>query len=284
MSERVTLTLRQAHAGRVGADIVAPDRLATLSNAEIGALPLWLAPAGTDDRARPRRSIPLGELFSIQGDRAAVVHVAGDLRAVDGLGAHMGSGTLTIDGDSGRDVGRQMRGGTIDALGSVGTDAGLAMAGGSISITGDAGERLGGTLPGASRGMTGGEIFVRGSAAPGAANAVRRGLIVIGGDAVDAGRAMIAGTLVVVGRINGTVGDWNKRGSIVTIGGATVPPTYRYACTYRPAYFGVLSRYLRSRAIPVDDRLTTGWFARYCGDLSQLGRGELLIWAVPASP
>jgi len=284
MSDAITLTLRRAPSGRLGADVIAPDRFATLSNAEIGALPLWCSRADMDGDHHPRRTVPLGDLFGIQGNRASTVRVTGDLGTVDGLGANMGSGTLTIDGDAGCEIGRMMRGGAISVLGSAGADAGLAMAGGSIAISGGAGERLGGPLPGAARGMTGGEIFVRGSVGRDAAIAVRRGLIVVGGDAIDAGRAMIAGTLVVVGTITGSVGEWNKRGSIITIGGASVPPTYRYACTYQPPYLGLLHRYLQSRTWPIDERIATGRFARYCGDVSQLGRGELLTWADDASP
>jgi formylmethanofuran dehydrogenase subunit C len=279
MSDAITLTLRGALPGRVVADAVAADRCAGLSNAEIGRLPVWLPQAATDGDRPHRRSVPLGELFTVQGDRASTVRVTGDVRAVDGLGAGMTGGTLTIDGDTGSGVGRQMRGGTITILGSAGAEVGLALGGGSIKITGNAGDRLGGPLPGASRGMTGGEIFVGGNVGQDAGRAIRRGLIVVGGDAADAGRAIIAGTLVVVGKITGTVGEWNKRGSILTLGGTTVPPTYRYACTYQPPYLTVLSRYLQSRAMPIDDRIATGRYARYCGDVSQLGKGELLVWA-----
>jgi formylmethanofuran dehydrogenase subunit C len=176
----------------------------------------------------------------------------------------MGRGALVIDGDVGCELGRMMQGGTISVSGSAGTDAGLAMAGGTIMIAGDAGDRLAGPLPGASRGMTGGEILVRGHAGRDAACAVRRGL-------------------VVIGAIAGSPGEWNKRGSIVTIGGASVPPTYRYACTYRPPYLALLHHYLRSRGWPIDERIATGRFARYCGDVSQLARGELLAWADKAS-
>ncbi len=278
MSDHITLRLKVAPDARVMADVVAPDRFSTLSNREIGALPVWLSCATRDGNAMPRHAAPLGELFDIRGERASTVQVSGDLRAIDRLGADMGGGILTIEGDAGVGVGYMMRGGAINLSGSAGSDAGLAMAGGTLTIGGSAGDRLGGPLPGASRGMTGGEIFVNGSAGREAASAVRRGLVVVGGDAVDAGRAMIAGTLIVGGAITGTIGQWNKRGSIIAIGGATVPPTYRYACSYRPPYLRVLFQYLRSRAVPVDGRIATGRYARYCGDISQVGKGELLIW------
>lgn len=279
MPDVITLTLTTAPEGRISVDSVAPDRLATMSNREIGALPVWLSCGVSDGAPAAKHVVHLGELFSIQGERAPVVRVSGNLKTVDRLGAEMTSGSLTIEGDVGCEVGRMMRGGSIVVQGSAAADAGLAMAGGSLTITGDAGDRLGAPLAGASRGMTGGEIFVRGNSGRDGASGVRRGLVVIGGDTADAGRAMIAGTLIVSGRIAGTVGQWNKRGTIVSVGGADVPLSYRYACTYRPPHLNVLFHYLRARGVPVDHRIGTGRYARYCGDVSQVGKGELLLWA-----
>jgi formylmethanofuran dehydrogenase subunit C len=278
MSDGITLTLKALPEGRVAGDVVSPDRFAALSNGDIAALPLWLSRGLGDGQHAPSRLVRLSELFEVRGERASAVRIVGDLRTVDRLGAGMTTGTLTIQGDVGGEIGRMMRGGAIEVLGSAGADAGVAMAGGSLSIAGDAGDRLGGPLPGASRGITGGEIFVGGNAGRDAARAMRRGLIVVGGNATDAGQSMIAGSLVVGGSIAGTVGQWNKRGSIITVGGATVPVTYRYACTYQPPHLRLLFRYLRARGVPVDDRIGTGRYARYCGDVSQMGRGELLMW------
>jgi formylmethanofuran dehydrogenase subunit C len=253
--------------------------MATMSNAEIAGVPLWLSRPTTDEAHRPRRTIPLGQLFAVQGERTAAIRVVGDLRAFDGLGTEMAGGELTIEGDVGGDVGRKMRGGSIRVEGSAGDAVGIAMAGGAIWIAGDAGDGVGTSLPGASRGMTGGEIVVRGNVGRDAGTVVRRGLIAVGGDAgAGVGQAMIAGTILVLGRATGAVGEWNKRGTIITIGAATVPITYRYACTYRPAFVQLLFNYLRPYGLGVTDGIAAGSYARYCGDLSQLGKGELLTW------
>jgi formylmethanofuran dehydrogenase subunit C len=294
MSDSVTLTLKDVIDGRVVADAIVPDRLATLSATEIAHLPIWLTrhtspPALADAtgcdadraaRAPDQHSVELGDLFSVRGERAAVVRVQGNLANVDGIGAAMTGGTLSIDGNAGRELGRGMTGGTIAVHGNVGDDAGLAMAGGAVLVWGSAADRVGGALPGASRGMTGGEIFVRRNVGRDAGTAVRRGLIVVGGDAGDGtARGMIAGTVLVMGKVAGTVGLWNKRGTVVALGGATVPATYRYACTYRPPHLRVIFAYLRhAHGVPVDDRYINGRYARYCGDLSEVGKGELLLW------
>jgi formylmethanofuran dehydrogenase subunit C len=217
-------------------------------------------------------------MFAVYGERAASLEMEGDLSTVDGLGTEMAGGRLVIEGSVGQEVGRQMTGGTLTVQGSAGDRAGLAMRGGTLRISGDAGSGLGGSLPGASAGMTGGEILVGGHAGSDAAVLVRRGLVVVGGDAgTGAGRAMIAGTLLVLGRIAGSVGEWNKRGSIIAVTGASIPATYRYACTYQPQYLRLLCRHLRACDFPVDDWVDASPYARHCGDLSQLGRGEILV-------
>ncbi len=277
----LTLTADLRPYGRVAADVIAPDRMATMSGAELAALPVWIArgTTGTDAGATiaARRTLPLGALFTIEGERSDVVRLRGDLRAVDALGAGMRGGTLIVEGSVGDEVGRGMAGGSIAVEGSAGHDAGRTMLGGQLTVAGDVGDRLGGPLPGASRGMMGGEIFVRGRAGREVALGVRRGLIVVGGDVEDGcGQGMLAGTVVVVGRAGGTVGEWSKRGSVIAIGGARIPPTYRFACTYRPAYLRLLYRHLRTRGIAVPEHAIAGRYLRYCGDMSELGRGEIL--------
>jgi formylmethanofuran dehydrogenase subunit C len=282
MSDTITLTLKSVPEYRVVADAIAPDRFAAMSAAEIARVPLWVARRGPEPRSAQGdpHIVALGDVFSVHGERASAVRVVGNAGVIDGLGTGMSGGSLTIEGDAGREVGRGMTGGTLSVHGDAGDGAGLAMAGGSLWIAGRAGSGVGSALPGASRGMTGGEIFVRRGVGRDAGAGVRRGLIVIGGDADDgAARAMIAGTLVVMGRIAGTVGLWNKRGTVLALGGAAVPATYRLACTYRPPHVRLLLTYIRrAHGVPVEDRFVTGRYTRYCGDLSELGKGEILTW------
>jgi formylmethanofuran dehydrogenase subunit C len=295
VTDLLTLTLRAKLPRHLDIDAMAPDRLAGRSAAEIAALPAWL-PLG--DRAdattvsasgsgRRTRGPALGDFFAVTGGgvpaghaAGATVRIAGDLRNCDALGARLSGGSLIIDGDVGRDLGRGMTGGSIEVHGSAGDGVGRAMAGGTVSVSGRAGDSIGGPLPGGSRGMTGGEIVVRGDAGRDAGVCARRGLVVIGGDADSgAGRAMIAGTVVVMGRAAGPVGLWNKRGTVVALAGARIPETYRYACTYRPSFLRLLYGHLqRTWHLSIHDRFVTGRYARHCGDLSELGRGEVLTW------
>ena len=270
MSDSITLTLRAPLESSLEVDGLAPDRLAGSSEREVADLPVWLG-------ARQAR---LGDFFDVRGERSARLHVVGDLARVEGIGAGTAGGELTVEGDAGRRVAAGMSGGLVEVRGSVGDDAGLGMSGGVLRVSGDAGDRLGGGTPGASRGMSGGEIVVGGSAGRDAGARARRGLVVVGGDAGEhAGHAMIAGTVVVLGRAARGVGEGSKRGSVVAGGAVEVPATFRYACTYRPPHVRLLLTHLRRRhKIDVAERYVAGLYRRYCGDVSTVGRGEILAW------
>ncbi len=112
---------------------------------------------------------------------------------------------------------------------------------------------------------------------------MRRGLVVVTGDARrGAGSGMIAGTVVVFGKAAAGAGRFLKRGSLVALGAIERPATFRYACTYRPPHLPVLLRYLRARyGLAVAEPHITGRYARYSGDLAELGRGEILQWVAP---
>jgi formylmethanofuran dehydrogenase subunit C len=150
---------------------------------------------------------------------------------------------------------------------------GARLSEGEVVVEGNVGSEAG-------LGMTGGELIVRGSAGGQAGARMRRGLVAIVGDTGSyAGAGMIAGTVIVFGGIGAAAGLWSKRGSLVALGSVTVPPTYRYACTYQPVHLRVTFARLRSRhALPVDDRHLTGFYRRYSGDLADLGKGEILAW------
>jgi len=110
---------------------------------------------------------------------------------------------------------------------------------------------------------------------------MRRGILAVTGDGGrGTGIGMIAGTVVVLGQAGPGAGRFLKRGSIVALGPMDRPATFRYACTYRPPHVGLLLRYLRGHAgVPIADRYVVGRYARYAGDLAELGKGEILQWA-----
>src|SRR5918992_2941585 len=149
----LTLTLREAPAVPLQAEVLCPDRLAVASRAEIEALPVWHG----NERTR------VGEFFAVAG-AGDDVRLEGDLRRVRFAGAGMTAGRLTIAGDVGPHAGAGMRGGELRVEGDAGDWAGAAMRGGKIVVRGSAGSQLGGVLPGERAGMRGGEIIVGGDA------------------------------------------------------------------------------------------------------------------------
>jgi formylmethanofuran dehydrogenase subunit C len=206
-------------------------------------------------------TIAVGELFEVSGAGAEEeVVLAGDLRRFDGIGAGMSSGTIVVRGD-------------------VGAWAGTAMSGGVLRILGDTGPRLGAAYPGARAGMTGGEIVVSGDAGEEAGAGMRRGLLAVGGrTGSGAGLRMLAGTVIALGGIGAEAGLGNKRGSLVS--GRTMQPlpSYAYATRFLPPALRLQLLRVRELGLTVDDALLRGTWARWSGDRTALGRGEILIF------
>jgi formylmethanofuran dehydrogenase subunit C len=246
----LTLTLRTSPPATVWAASLRPERLEGLSAAEVGGLRLRCG----------REKLAVADLFDVSGDGGEGLTLAGDLRRFDGIGACMSSGEIAVHGD-------------------VGAWAGAKMAGGMLRISGDAGARLGAAYPGARVGMTGGEIIVTGDAGEETGAGMRRGLVAVGGRAGNgAGLRMLAGTVIALGGIGAEAGLGNKRGSLVS-GRAVEPlPAYAFATRFQPPALRLQLRRARELGLTVDDALLRGTWARWSGDRTELGRGEILIF------
>lgn len=205
--------------------------------------------------------VALGDLFDITGEPNGWIRFRGDLTSADRLGAGMAGGRVSVEG-------------------SVGAEAGLAMSGGALVIEGDAGPRAGAAPLGQKRGMTGGELIIRGAAGPEAGAGMRRGVLVIEHTAGErAGLGMIAGNIILFGTAGMNTGLWSKRGSVVALGKITPPATYAYACTYHPVHLRLLFTRLQTvYGLKVRRRHMTGLYRRFSGDLSEIGKGEILQW------
>jgi formylmethanofuran dehydrogenase subunit C len=269
----ITLTLRKAPPARVDASPLTPERLTALNAGRVAGLRLRCG----------RETVEVGELFEINGYVGdGTLTLAGDLRLLDGIGAGMTRGRLAVGGDCGDRLGAGMRGGELTVDGGVGAYAGCEMAGGVLRISGDSGARLGGAYPGARAGMTGGEIVVSGHAGEEAGAGMRRGLVAVGGRAGDgAGLRMLAGTVIALGGFgnSASVGQGNKRGTLVS--GVAVEPNplrYAFAARYRPLALTLQLRRLRALGLDVADAPVAGRWARWSGDTTELGRGEIVIF------
>jgi formylmethanofuran dehydrogenase subunit C len=263
------LTLRAQPPARIAAGALVPEHLRGLDAGSVAAMSIRCG----------RSRVKVGELFDVSGTGDEVLVFAGDLRRVDGIGAVMSGGRVLVQGSCGDHVGARMRGGEIYVDGDAGCWAGAEMASGVVRILGDAGARLGGAYPGVRAGMSGGEIVVSGDAGEEAGAGMRRGLIAVGGrTGSGAGLRMLAGTVIALRGIGAEAGLGNRRGSLVS--GAPVEPLpgYTFAIRYRPPAVRLQLRRARELGLTPGEALFVGAWARWSGDRTELGRGELLIF------
>ncbi|MBV8953547.1 MAG: formylmethanofuran dehydrogenase subunit C [Solirubrobacterales bacterium] len=271
----LTLTLRTQPPGRIAGDVLTPDRLRGLQAAEVAALTVRCG----------RQALSLGDLFAVSGRGDEQLWLAGDLRQVDGIGAGMSRGRVLVEGPCGDHLGARMSGGEIAVRGDAGAWAGAEQVGGLLRIWGAAGARLGGAYPGFRAGMAGGEIVIFGDAGEEAGAGMRRGLVVVAGRTGDgAGLQMLAGTLIALSGIGAEAGMGNRRGSLVSRSPVDPLPGYAFATRFRPPTLRLQLRRARELGLLVADELLRGTWARWSGDRSELGRGELLIFDEEEGP
>jgi formylmethanofuran dehydrogenase subunit C len=267
----VTLSLRSAVQIPIELEGVLPERLRASSLDAILQTPV----------TQGNVTAPVGEFFTATGsctDDLTLV-LQGDLHAVKAIGRGMTCGRIVIEGNAGMHLGAGMSGGIMDVHGSVGDWAGAEMRGGLIRINGSAGDCLAGAYRGSRRGMTGGEILVSGDAGHEVARVMRRGLVAIAGGCGDyCGSRMIAGSIFVCGPAGRRAGAGMKRGTIGLLGEPTpeMLPTFQRAGEFRAAFLEGYARRLEAAGFMGSNRLRTGRFQRWCGDVLTLGKGEIL--------
>jgi formylmethanofuran dehydrogenase subunit C len=255
----------------VEAESISPDRFAGLCQEEVAALPILYG----------RRQLTIGDLFTVAGSGAEEIVVEGDLGHVKRIGQGMSHGRVTIQGDVGMHLGAKMCGGEIVVHGNVAAWAGAHMSGGVIRVHGNAGPMLGAAYAGEKHGSRGGVILVKGDAGSRAGERMRRGLIAVQGNLGEfAGARMIAGSLFVFGTLGARAGAGMKRGTIVALGGTAdgLLPVFRYACSYHPTFLRFYLRRLREWGLPVTEEQVEGVFRRYTGDITAVGKGEILVY------
>ena len=264
----LTLTLHTQPLASLEADVITPENLAGLSEAQVAALPVM----------HGNQTAQLGDFFRVEGEPNGEVRLVGDLSRVKRIGSNMLSGKLHIDGDVGMHVGAGMVDGEIVVEGDADDWAGAEMQGGRITIKGNAGDSLGSAYRGSSKGMLGGEIIVHGHVGSEAGNSMRRGLIAIGGNTGEfAGVNMLAGTLIALGQFGARAGAGLLRGTLISMQPVQMLPTFVFDCVYRPNYLPLYLRHLRELRLPIHDDFITGAYQRWSGDMVALGRGEVLV-------
>ena len=262
----LTLTLKEPPAVPLEAERISPDVLATLSHAEVRALPVF----------HGKRTLRLDDMFDVEGDGSDTITLRGDLSKVKWAGRGMTRGRIHIDGNAGMHLGAYMTGGSIEVTGNASDWVGGEMSGGRIHVRGNAGGQLGCAYRGSMSGMSGGSILVEGTAGIELGMRMKRGLIAIRGAVRDfAGLQMKGGTIVLMSGAELRTGAWMARGTIISMKPVKLLPTFAFACTHTPSFLGVYAKHLAPLGFDVP---LAGTYRRYIGDASVPGKGELLVW------
>jgi len=244
------------------AECISPDIFQGKNREEIEKLKIW-------EGNKPKR---VRELFKVEGVKTGnqpektAITIYGDVSKVRGIGAHMKSGTIAIQGDVGMHLGEEMEGGKITVHGNVGGWAGSMMKDGTIEIHGNASHYLGAPYRGSSRGMRGGKIIVYGNAGNEAGAYMRKGLIKIYGNVGQfAGLRMHKGIIYVQKDCEGRVGACMTGGKIV-VGGflESVLPTFTIES-------------IKKKVKIEENEVVNGPFYLFLGDLTENGKGKLYV-------
>jgi formylmethanofuran dehydrogenase subunit C len=250
------------------AEVLSPDVVADLSNAEIRNLTVY----------HGKRQLPLSEFFDVYGERSSELILDGALHKVRWIGKSMSQGSVTIHGSVGMHLGAYMSGGRIEVHGNASDWIGAEMKNGFIHVHGNAGGQVGAAYRGALRGMKNGTIIVDGSAGLEVGMRMRRGTIVIRGPAKDfTGLQMKGGTIILLSGAEIRTGAWMNRGTIISLKPLHLMPTFAHSSDVRPAFVSLLANHLKQFGVDFPTA-TPGTYRQYAGDLSVSDKGEILIW------
>jgi formylmethanofuran dehydrogenase subunit C len=265
----VTFHLKRQPIVPLEAEVISPDTLCGLSNAEIRSLTVY----------HGKRQLPLGDFFEVEGERSDDIILHGALNKVRWIGRAMSRGTVTVHGPVGMHLGAYMTGGRIEVHGHASDWIGAEMKNGFIHVHGSAGGQVGAAYRGSLAGMKNGVIIVDGSAGLEVGMRMRRGIIVIGGPARDfTGLQMKGGTIVLLSGAEIRTGAWMTRGTIISLQALQLMPTFTFSTEAIPVFSMLLAKYLKRFGVQIPYAASAGIYRAYAGDQSVSDKGEILMW------
>jgi formylmethanofuran dehydrogenase subunit C len=265
----IALHLKRQPTVPLEAEVISPDKLAGLSNAEIRALTVY----------HGKRQLPLAEFFDVEGERSDALEIVGNLAKVRWIGRAMSKGSITVRGAVGMHLGAYMSGGRIEVHGDASDWIGAEMKNGFIQIHGNAGGQIGAAYRGSLSGMRNGTIIVDGSAGLEVGMRMRRGTIIVGGLAKDfTGLQMKGGTIILRSGAELRAGAWMNRGTIISLKPLHLMPTFAHAADFTPSFVGLYASQLRPLGVHLPCAAAEGTYRMYSGDLSVPGKGEIFVW------
>jgi len=226
-----------------------------------------------------KRKVRVDELFAVSGYDAQNIVIKNSFGKLDFIGKELAGGSITVEGNAGAYLGFGMKSGSIKVTGDAGLYAACEMKNGYLEINGNAGDFLGAALPGNKMGMKGGTILIKGNVGERAGDHMRRGNILIEGNAGDyCGSRMTAGTIAVMGHTGRYLGYAMRRGTLLLWNPPQLQASFNdcgaHTLAFLPILFASFNK-LDSRF--ADASLAFNRVQRYAGDMSEMGRGEVLV-------
>lgn len=265
----ITFHLKREPTVPLEAEVLTPNVVAELRNAEIGALTVY----------HGKRQLPLSEFFDVDGERSEDLILHGALHKVRWIGRAMSKGSITVHGNVGMHLGAYMNGGRIEVHGHASDWIGAEMKNGFIHIHGNAGGQAGAAYRGSLGGMKDGLIIIEGSAGLEVGMRMRGGLIVIGKTARDfTGLQMKGGTIILMEGAEIRTGAGMNKGTIISMKPLPMMPTFTLAADKDASVLADLASRVKEFGVKLPSGPADGKFQSYIGDLAVSDRGEILVW------
>ncbi len=265
----LTFTMKHRLGQRVDMSPLVCNKLEGLEPAEIAAIELQ----------NGKSKVRVDQLFRIKGSDTQNIVIEGSFAKLDFIGKQLDGGKITIHGDVGAYLGQGMKAGTIKVNGNTGIYAACEMKNGYLEITGDAGDFLAAALPGNKQGMKGGTVLVKGNVGERAGDHMRRGTLLIEGNAGDyCGSRMVAGTIAVMGQTGANLGYAMRRGTLLLWNQPQLSATFNDCGSHTLAFLPILfASFKKLNSSFASESAAFNRVQRYGGDMSELGRGEVLV-------
>ncbi|MCX7096973.1 MAG: formylmethanofuran dehydrogenase subunit C [Methylococcales bacterium] len=265
----LTFTLINPPAQRVDMSPLVCHLLKDLAVADIAALHLQSG----------KRKLRVDELFTIEGVDSQAIVIKNSTAKLDFIGKELDGGSITVEGDAGAYLGMGMKSGELKVHGNAGLYAACEMKKGYLEVSGNVGDFLGAALPGNKMGMKGGTILVKGNVGQRAGDHMRRGNILIEGNAGDyCGSRMTAGTIAVMGQTGRFLGYAMRRGTLLLWNPPQLSASFNDCGAHTLAFLPILFASFKTLDSKfADSTLAFNRVQRYAGDMSEMGRGEVLV-------
>jgi formylmethanofuran dehydrogenase subunit C len=265
----LTFTLKYRPDQRVDMSPLVCHHLQNLALPDIGALTLQSG----------KCKLRADDLFTITGSDAQTIVIKNSFAKLDFIGKELQGGSITVEGDAGAYLGFGMKSGEIKVSGNAGLYAACEMRNGYLEVAGNVGDFLGAALPGNKMGMKGGVILVKGNAGERAGDHMRRGNILIEGNAGDyCGSRMTAGTIAVMGKTGRYPGYAMRRGTLLLWNQPQLSASFNDCGAHTLAFLPILfASFNKLDSSFANKSAAFNRVRRYAGDMSEMGRGEVLV-------